>query len=95
MDLAKLWFVVLALVGMAIACSPPLPESESREAKLYHKRCSGCHRLYAPGVLTAETWSFMVARMQNEFRRRGIPPLTEEEKKAILNYLRLHSAKGS
>jgi hypothetical protein len=95
MNLAKSGLVVLALVGMVTACSPPLPESDSQEAKLYQRRCSGCHRLYAPGVLTAEMWGFMVARMEKEFRRRSIPPLTAEEKQAILSYLQLHSAKGS
>ena len=95
MDQAKPGLAVLALAGMIVACSTPLPESDSQEAKLYQQKCSGCHRLYAPRVLTAEMWSFMVARMEKEFRCRGVPPLTEEEKRAILSYLRLHSTKGS
>ena len=92
---AKRWLAVLVLTGMVSACNAALPESNSPEAKLYQQKCSGCHRLYAPGVLTAEMWSFMVARMEKEFRRRGAPSLTEEEKQAILSYLQLHSAKGS
>lgn len=96
MDQAKQLLVILVLTGMVSACNATLPDSNSPEAKLYRQKCSsGCHRLYAPGVLTAEMWSFMVVRMEEEFRRRGVPPLTEEEKRAILTYLQLYSAKGS
>jgi hypothetical protein len=95
MDQAKRGLAVLVLAGAVAACNAALPESDSAQAKLYQQKCSGCHRLYAPGVLTAEMWSFMVARMEEEFRRRGIPPLAEEEKQAIVSYLQLHSAKGS
>ncbi len=84
----------LLLIGTA-ACNPSLPEGDSPKAKLYRQRCSGCHRLYAPGVLTAAMWRFMVARMEEEFRRRGVRPLTPYEKKAILSYLEKHSAQGS
>ena len=85
----------MVITGMVAACNVALPESDSPEAKLYQRKCSGCHRIYAPGVLTAEMWSFMVARMEKEFHRRGIPPLTEKEKQAILGYLQLHSIKSS
>ena len=95
MGQAKLWVVTLVLTGVVSGCNAALPESDSPEARLYQQKCSGCHRLYAPGVLTAEMWGFMVARMEKEFRRRGVPPLTEEEKRTILSYLQLHSAEGS
>ena len=95
MDQAKQGLAVLVLTGMVSACHAALPESHSPEAKLYQQKCSGCHRLYAPGVLTAEMWDFMVARMEEEFRRRGVPSLTEEEKRAILSYLQRHSTRSS
>ena len=86
--------VVIALISLlTAACDAPLPEPDSPEATLYRERCTGgCHRLYAPAALTADMWRYMVARMEDEFRRRGVPPLTGEERLAILRYLEKHSA---
>jgi hypothetical protein len=82
------------LVG-AIGCNTSLPEPESPAAQLYQRRCSGCHRLYAPGVLTAEMWKFMLARMDQEFQRRSLPPLPAAERQTILDYLEKHSNNAS
>ena len=38
----------------AAGCNASLPEPESERAQLYTQRCSGCHRLYHPGLLTTE-----------------------------------------
>lgn len=87
--------LILGVVCVAVAgCDASLPEPESPAAQLYRQRCSGCHRLYAPQVLTAQMWHFMVARMEQEFRRRGLPPLSPEEKQAILEYLEKYSRNG-
>ncbi|MGH7966334.1 MAG: hypothetical protein ACRERD_31665 [Candidatus Binatia bacterium] len=82
------------LIGMC-GCNASLPEPESPAAQAYQQRCSGCHRLYAPQVLTAEMWTAMVARMEQEFRRRGLPPLAAEERQTILDYLQKHGHKPS
>ena len=79
----------------AAGCNASLPESESESAQLYTQRCSGCHRLYHPGLLTTEMWQFMLVRMQKEFQRLGRPPLSESEKTTILEYLSTHSQKMS
>ncbi len=84
-------------VGMAVAlvcaaCTAKLPESESEGARIYAARCNTCHRLYAPGLMTAEMWSMQVERMQGEMVRRGVPPLTEAERNTVLAYLRRHSS---
>ena len=81
---------VLPLLPL-LACSAPLPESESRGAQLYAQRCSGCHRPHAPGTMTAAMWTFQVERMQGEMVRRGMPPLRPDERVAILKYLTRHS----
>lgn len=84
------------LIGMCLAgCNASLPEPESESAQLYTQRCSGCHRLYHPGLLTTEMWQFMMVRMEAEFQRRGRPSLSESEKTAILEYLSTHSQKMS
>ena len=86
----------LLLISFCIAgCNASLPEPESESAKLYQQRCSGCHRLYHPGLLTPEMWQFMMVRMQKEFQRIGRPPLSELEKTEILGYLTKHSQKPS
>ena len=87
--LVLLW--VAAAVGVA-ACNATLPEPESEGAQLYAARCAGgCHRLYAPGSMTHEMWKLQVERMQGELVRRGLPPLTTDERAVVLEYLKRHS----
>lgn len=93
------WIMGVGLVALlfmsALGCHSSLPEPESSAAQLYRQRCSGCHRLYAPGIMSADMWTFMVSRMEREFQRRGIPPLRSDEKQIILEYLQKHSSNGA
>jgi len=92
------WFVSLLLFLVilgSIGCNASLPEPESPAAQLYRERCAQCHRLYGPSLLTAEMWTFMVSRMEQEMLRRGVPPLKVEEKQTILEYLQKYSNKPS
>ena len=68
-----------------------LPDPESRGAVVLRERCAGCHRLYLPGTLTVAMWRVQVERMQGEFARRGVPWLTAEEERALLEYLGAHA----
>ncbi|MCX8072749.1 MAG: hypothetical protein N3C12_09895 [Candidatus Binatia bacterium] len=92
-NIARALFV--AAMGAAfllpLACNAPLPEPESPGARVYASRCNTCHRLYAPSALTYEMWKMKVALMQGEMVRRGLPPLTREEREVLLDYLRRHS----
>jgi hypothetical protein len=84
-----LWVALIS----SMACNAKLPEPDSPGAKLYASRCSsGCHRLYAPGSLTYEMWKLQVDRMQGEFVRRNLPPLSPKERELLLEYLRRHSS---
>ena len=88
----RLRSVVLGLLCASVtACETSLPEPGSVGAQLYRQRCSGCHRLYQPGLLTPEMWQFMLARMDTEFVRLGRPPLSETERRTILGYLNTHA----
>lgn len=81
----------LGALALLSACDARLPDPESPGARLYADRCRGCHRLYAPSLLTTAMWEITVQRMQGELARRGVPPLTREEETALLAYLSQHS----
>jgi len=87
--------LLATLLGGGIGCNAALPEPESSGAQLYRQRCSGCHRLYAPSVLTAEMWKVMVARMEQNIQRSGLPPLSADERQSLLDYLQKHSSNAS
>jgi cytochrome c5 len=79
------------LVVIASACATSLPDPESAGAQLYGSRCSGCHRVYLPGIMTAAMWTMQVDRMQEEMSRRGVKPLDAAEREIVLGYLRAHA----
>lgn len=85
------WFLAAAVTLSLTACSPTLPEPESAGAKLYAARCNTCHRAFAPGSLKFEMWKVQVERMQGEIVRRGLPPLTADERNVLLDYLKRYS----
>jgi hypothetical protein len=82
---------VLVAAALAAGCDARLPDPESPGARLYADRCRGCHRLYAPGVMTTEMWKITVTRMQGELARRGLPTLSDDEQTRLLDYLDHHS----
>jgi len=55
------------------------------------ERCTGCHRLYAPASMTLATWQLQIARMRPLFAQRGIPWLSADEERALLDYLAAHA----
>lgn len=89
------WIAALSVAASLVACNAKLPEPESPGAKLYAARCNTCHRLYAPSLMKFEMWKVKVEMMQGEMVRRGIPPLTPEERQVLLDYLRRHSDDGA
>jgi len=54
----------------------------------------GCHRLYAPGSMTLAMWKVQTGRMREEFARRGMPWLTPDEERALLDYLAAHAGRS-
>lgn len=87
-------WVLSTLMVVVSSCDASLPDSESPAAQLYRQRCSACHRLYAPELLTAEMWGYMIPRMEQEMLRGRVPPLKAEEKQTILEYLQQHANKS-
>jgi len=86
---------LLGVMMAATACTPDLPEAESPGAVLYRTRCVGCHRLYHPEVMTGDMWAVQLERMQGEFTRRGMAPLSSADLDTLLGYLRAHSRGSS
>lgn len=82
------------LVGLVLAgggCGGSLPDPESPGAQVLVARCGGCHRVYAPGSMTAEMWRFQLGRMRALFADRGIPWLAPADERALLDYLIAHA----
>ncbi|HSV05720.1 MAG TPA: hypothetical protein VLI07_04365 [Candidatus Binatus sp.] len=83
--------LVAFVVTLAAGCEPALPDPDSQGATVLRERCGGCHRIYAPGSMTAEMWGVQVEQMRDQFARRGIPWLTTEEEGALRAYLSAHA----
>jgi hypothetical protein len=84
--------VALALVT---GCRSQLPDPQSAGAQIYQVRCSPCHRLFEPGLMTRAMWEMQVDRMQPLMVRRGVNPLTEQERYLIMSYLSSHASDAS
>lgn len=76
---------------MAAGCGPSLPDPESPGARVLAARCGGCHRVYAPGSMTAEMWRVQMERMRALFAERGIPWLSPADEQAVRDYLTAHA----
>lgn len=78
-------------IALAIASggcrNAPLPEQGSAAEHLYARRCGSCHKAYAPSSMTAAMWEMQVDAMEPKIAQSGLPPLSEGERRAILNYL--------
>jgi hypothetical protein len=80
--------IALALLALAgCAHRAVLPESGSPDAMLYQSRCGQCHAAYNPRAMTAAMWALQVDAMQDKMRRAGVPPLSDEQRNTILDYL--------
>ncbi len=85
--------LIAVALGVA-ACGPALPDPDSPGAQVLQTRCSGCHRLSAPGTMTFEMWKVQVERMRDRFAQAGRPWLTADEERVLLEYLQQHAGQG-
>lgn len=72
-------------------CTADIPEPTSAGAKLYAQRCAGCHALHMPGSMPIAMWKVQIKRMQGEMARRGVPPLSRDEERLLVDYLERHA----
>ena len=78
-------------LGACATAPQSLPDPDSPGAKTYRSRCSGCHALPHPGRHTAASWRHLLALMERRMQERSLPPLTDQERRAILDYLAAHA----
>ncbi|GMR04277.1 MAG: hypothetical protein BMS9Abin23_0169 [Thermodesulfobacteriota bacterium] len=94
---AKTAVVILLLSAFTLfiaGCKQTLPEIDSPGAKLYIAKCGICHPPRHPQIHTYKAWKKIVPIMDKRAQESGLrAPLTEEEKAAILEYLRKHARK--
>ena len=85
--------VVLTIVVLA-ACagSPtPIPEADSKDAKVYAVRCGSCHSVPDPRRHNLSEWSHMLDLMYMRISERNVEPLSDDDQKAIMAYLKRHA----
>ncbi|HXR25123.1 MAG TPA: hypothetical protein VN742_07160 [Candidatus Binataceae bacterium] len=80
--------VVSVAALILVGCGRALPEESGPAAQLYTARCGSCHQAYAPRSLTAAMWEIQVSAMQARIAAAGQAPLSPEEQRTILDYLR-------
>ncbi|MEK7760754.1 MAG: hypothetical protein AAB433_04145 [Nitrospirota bacterium] len=94
---------LLALMW-AIGCSgvfTGIPALDSPDGRVFAQRCGGCHSMsYGgghavpdPRFRTMTEWQEVLPKMDRLIRERGLSPLTELEREAIIRYL-IHHAKS-
>lgn len=62
-------------------------EREAWAKSLFEGRCQMCHQLPEPGMLKPAQWKLLLNVMQQRMQQAGVPPLTEDETKRLLEYL--------
>jgi hypothetical protein len=77
-----------AVVCLAACHARPLPEADGGAARTYVERCGRCHRAYDPRSMTGAMWQTQVALMDTKIRQAGMEPLTADQRRTILDYLR-------
>ncbi len=84
-----------APVLFAIGCAPQpenmapvqLPEPESAAAQLHKRFCGQCHGAPSPAVHTAAHWPSVLYRMQSRMAQKGMRTLSDDELRALTEYL--------
>lgn len=87
--------LILLILVLAAGCAgrpTPIPEMESKEAKLYSSKCGVCHSVPHPKHNTYRQWEHTIALMEKNMADKGMKTLmTLEERNTIINYLKRHA----
>jgi mono/diheme cytochrome c family protein len=85
--IAALLWVPMLLVAVSGCRNSRLPERDTYAGQLYIKRCGQCHQPFNPHTMTPAMWQVQVTAAEARIHDAGMPPLTPEQRKAILDYL--------
>lgn len=83
-----------------------IPELNTADGRVFAQRCGACHGkpfgdhgithgVPDPRFRTMEEWQKELSRMEGLMREKGLPPLTEPEREAIIRYLSRHAKSSS
>ncbi len=90
----KVLLLIPAIAMAAAGCvtaPTPIPEPDSAAAQLYTSKCGACHALPHPKRNSYPEWQHLLTLMQRRMAERGMPALTREEEKTLLEYLQRHA----
>ena len=79
-----------------------IPDLDTSDGRVFAQRCGGCHGkpfgdhgvthgVPDPRFRTLAEWQEVLPKMDRLIRERGLPPLTELEREAIIRYLSHHA----
>lgn len=75
-----------------------IPDLDTPDGRVFAQRCGGCHGqsfrdhgVPDPRFRTMAEWQEVLPTMNRLIRERGLPPLTESEREAIIRYLSHHA----
>jgi mono/diheme cytochrome c family protein len=76
-----------------------IPDLDTPDGRVFAQRCGGCHGtsyrgghgVPDPRFRTLAEWQEVLQRMDRLIREKGLTPLTEPEREAIIRYLSHHA----
>jgi cytochrome c5 len=88
MAIQSLIIIFLVLISFCFGCArpTPIPDQYTAEAKVYQKNCSACHSLPHPARMDFKWIAPRIKVMDKD----KMPVYSNEEKEAILNYLKVY-----
>lgn len=93
---------VLLCIGGCGGVFTDIPDLNTPDGRIFAQRCAACHGkpfgdhgvthgVPDPRFRTLTEWENELSRMEELMREKGLPPLTELEREAIIRYLQRHA----
>jgi mono/diheme cytochrome c family protein len=80
--------LVVYLQRNAMPVAEPEELGTGPEREFFVRRCGFCHETPSPQAHTAEEWPAVVGRMHSNMAMMSVRPLSDEEAKRVVSYLR-------